>query len=409
MIHALDFFRAVIKNSATLWSGQNELGFMPFALDDSSKRRPSSYSADVVIHGIRYEYGFSTINGKIETEWLYSFPEGRSRILFERGPQHPGGYKFGPTFKGGSAAIVRATLHSELFLSRAAATQHPFLTDLHGQLVSGIVVTKFGEADRRSRVSQISAGLVSGEIEMSDIIALLRMADVGISNLEVSTQEMSEEVQALLKFVMERANQKAADEKSGATLERKREDDAEAEGESAPPRVVFKLEEMLHRNLEFHHEGADGGDHILPEEVQSTGTMSWLALAVPALECLRNGRVLVVDEIDASLHPQLGLALIQVFRDPKTNPRNAQLIFTTHDTYYMSPTSLAPLSDDEVWFAEKTGGATELYSLSEFSTRKNENVARRYLSGRYGAIPSVIPSLIAPLVASHQHKTDLPV
>lgn len=400
VIHALGFFRDAIEYSATTWAGRKSgLPYLPFALDDSSKHAPSTYSADIVIGDVRYEYGFSTYKGSVETEWLYSFPEGRSRILFERGIQHEGGYKFGPTFKGGSAAITRATLKNELFLSRAAATQHPFLTGLHEQIVNGIVVTRFGDIDRQGRLSEISKGLLSGDIEFSDIIALLRMADVGISNLEVSTQEMPEELQEIMKFIASGARRKRNRKESGSSPTEDSEESEATDKESNEPRIEFRFNESLQRNLEFHHEGPGGTSHILPESVQSTGTMSWLALAVPALECLRRGRVLLVDEIDASLHPQLGLALVQMFRDPTTNPRNAQLIFTTHDTYYLSPTSMTPLTDDEVWFAEKTDGATELYSLADFSTRKNENVARRYLSGRYGAVPSVVPSLIASLVA----------
>lgn len=399
VVHALGFFRDAIERSATIWTGHNAgLPFMPFALDAHSKERPSSYSADIVIDDIRYEYGFSTLDQKVVTEWLYSYPEGRARILFERGPQHVDGYKFGPSFKGGSAAIVRATLDTELFLSRAAATQHAFLTNFHQQIINGIVIARFDDKDRASRLSEISQGLLSGEIEFSDIITLLRMADVGISNLEVSTQELPKEIRRLMQAIAS-ANHISYDEPS---------EDSDEEGQAREnttankpeKRIKFRLEleNALQRNLQFHHEGADGIDFILSESVQSTGTMSWLALAVPALECLRNGRVLVVDEIDASLHPQLALSLIQMFRDDETNPKRAQIIFTTHDTYYLSPASFSPLSDDEVWFAEKSSGATDLYSLSDFSTRKNENVARRYLSGRYGAVPTVIPSLISSLV-----------
>lgn len=400
LIHALGFFRDAIEFSATTWTGRKGLPFLPFALDDISQDKPSTYSADVVIDEIRYEYGFSILKGRVEAEWLYSFPQGRSRLLFERGDQHSGGYKFGPNFRGGSSAIVRATLDTELFLSRAAATQHARLTPLCQKIAEGMVVTRFGDMDRQSRLSEISEGLLAGEIEFSDIIALLRMADVGISNLEVATHEMPEELKEIMEFIAagaRRRNRSRKGTEEGST-------EADQEIRDSEPRVQIKLTESLQRHLEFHHEGSGGVTHVLPESVQSTGTMSWLALAVPALECLRGGRVLLVDEIDASLHPQLGLALIQMFRDPATNPRNAQLIFTTHDTYYLSSSSMMPLGDDEVWFAEKTNGATEIYCLTDFSTRKNENVARRYLAGRYGAVPTVIPSLVAPLVSDTDER-----
>lgn len=400
MIHAMAFFRDAIKRSATTWSGR-KMPFMPFALDEESKHKPSSYSADFIVKGVRYEYGFSSLEGKVHSEWMFSYPEGRARILFERDENNV--YKFGGSFRGGNKEVRRGTKDTELFLSRAAATQHEFLTEFHNALANGIVVTKFDEMDRRGRLTMITEGLTSGEIQFPDIIALLRMADVGISDVEVATHEMPDELRKFVQALMAvKVPKLGADEDSDED-----EDQSEVDETLGADIDEEDLEDSLQRNLEFHHDGVDGkSNYVLSQSVQSTGTMSWLALAVPALECLRKGRVLLVDEIDASLHPQLALALIEMFKDPSTNPTDAQLLFTTHDTYYLSPTARSPLSDDEVWFAEKTNGATDLYSLADFGTRKNENFARRYLAGRYGAVPTVIPSLIAGLVVKEDHKKE---
>jgi hypothetical protein len=94
---------------------------------------------------------------------------------------------------------------------------------------------------------------------------------------------------------------------------------------------------------------------------------------------------MVVDELDASLHTQACEALLALFASPKTNPKGAQLIATTHDTNLLrSPL----LRRDQVWFTEKDGeGATHLYPLTDFRTRKGDNLERGYLQGRYGAIP----------------------
>lgn len=399
LIHAMAFFRDAIERSATEWSGR-KMPFMPFSLDKESKKRPSSYALDFVMDGIRYEYGFSCLEGKIGSEWLTSFPEGRPRLLFERNAET--GFKFGGTFRGGTTAVKQGTLDTELFLSRAAATQHPFLTPFHQQICDGLVVTRFDEGDRRGRLKQIMEGLTSGEVAFPDIIALLRMADVGISDVEVATHEMPEQLRKFVQALMAvKVPQLEDDEETS--------DNEGSEGDDTADTVSIDdedLEASMQRNLEFHHQGLDGSSYVLSERVQSTGTMSWLALAVPALECLRKGRVLLVDEVDASLHPQLALALIQMFKDPSTNPSDAQIIFTTHDTYYLSPTASFPLEDDEVWFTEKKDGATELYSLADFATRKNENFARRYLAGRYGAVPTVIPSLVAGLV-THEDPEDV--
>ena len=97
----------------------------------------------------------------------------------------------------------------------------------------------------------------------------------------------------------------------------------------------------------------------------------------------------VVDELEASQHPLLALWVVQQFNSPRTNPHNAQLLFTTHDTHLLgSVAGAAPLRRDQVWLTEKDGeGATVLYPLTDYKPRKAENLERGYLHGRYGAIP----------------------
>ena len=98
---------------------------------------------------------------------------------------------------------------------------------------------------------------------------------------------------------------------------------------------------------------------------------------------------MVVDELEASLHPKLALEIVKQFNNPQTNPKNAQLIFTTHDTNLLGNDAGEPvLRRDQVWLTEKDKeGATVLYPLTDYKPRKAENVERGYLQGRYGAIP----------------------
>jgi AAA15 family ATPase/GTPase len=101
---------------------------------------------------------------------------------------------------------------------------------------------------------------------------------------------------------------------------------------------------------------------------------------------LKTGQVLLFDEIDASLHPRLSAMLIDLFQDPETNPSNAQLIFTTHDTGLLNH-----LNRDEVWLTEKADdGSTKLTALAEYGgdkVRRSLNLERAYLQGRFGAVP----------------------
>ncbi len=121
---------------------------------------------------------------------------------------------------------------------------------------------------------------------------------------------------------------------------------------------------------------------------ESAGTQTWFRLLGPVLGALRIGGILLLDEIDRSLHPRLSSQLIQLFQDPQTNPRNAQLIFTTHDTSLLNV-----LNRDEVWLMEKgSDGASRLVALAEYGTarvRKSLNLERAYLQGRFGAVPEI--------------------
>jgi AAA15 family ATPase/GTPase len=115
-----------------------------------------------------------------------------------------------------------------------------------------------------------------------------------------------------------------------------------------------------------------------------------VAMILPVLNA---GAVLCVDELDTSLHPHLALETIRMFQDPVRNPKHAQLLFNTHDTVLLGNLAGGPhLRRDQVWFVEKDGeGATHLYPLTDFKPRKDENLERGYLQGRYGAIPFVEP------------------
>jgi AAA15 family ATPase/GTPase len=141
--------------------------------------------------------------------------------------------------------------------------------------------------------------------------------------------------------------------------------------------------------LRVRHEGSDENRSWLPVESESAGTIAMIRLSWPVIEALWFGRLLVVDELEASLHPAIALELIRLFNDPNHNPRGAQLLFATHDTNLLGRAlDEPPLRRDQIWFTEKDReGATHLYALSDFEPRGEENLERGYLQGRYGAVP----------------------
>jgi AAA15 family ATPase/GTPase len=141
------------------------------------------------------------------------------------------------------------------------------------------------------------------------------------------------------------------------------------------------------RYLLQHEEGND--ESWIPLNEESDGTQTLFRLAPRIFRALDTGGLVLIDELESSLHPHLATTIVNLFNCPKTNRANAQLIFTTHDTNLLGNTTGEPaLRRDQVWFTEKDStGATTLYPLTNYKPRNVENLERGYLQGRYGAIP----------------------
>lgn len=398
VLEALNFMITTIRSSATTWTERATLPYAPFALDDESAQRPSHYALDFVSDGNRYEYGFSMTKRRIVSEWLYDYPSGRRRMLFERDADSGESPRFGRSLTGGTRGFATVTGPRELLLSRAGTSHHLVLRPLFLELTQQISYAEFSESDREQRLRRIVSSLAGGDARVEDLVMLLKVADVGIAGVEVAERQVPAELRAMFE-AMVKAGQSATSQKKKTTGSRgsatvpsvEETDDEEL-------KIEFLLED-IQRNLRFQHLGTSGKSYPLEAGQQSSGTLSWLSLAVPAIEALRRGGVLLVDELDASLHPHLAQVLIRMFKDGELNTRGAQLVFTTHDTYFLSPSAEARLEPEEVWFVEKgRDGASELYSLGDFPTRAEQNLSRRYLHGRYGATPAVAPAFLRGLV-----------
>ena len=139
------------------------------------------------------------------------------------------------------------------------------------------------------------------------------------------------------------------------------------------------IEELL-----FSQKGQQGYQKKMKIAAQSDGTVRLLTL-IPALyAAIYQEKVLFVDEIDNSIHPNLMFNLLKFYAD---HPSNGQLIFTTHTTHLLNQQEL--MRPDEVWLTEKKEGATELYSLNEFKLHNTLNIENGYLEGRYGGVPEI--------------------
>jgi hypothetical protein len=166
-------------------------------------------------------------------------------------------------------------------------------------------------------------------------------------------------------------------------MRKTRELSLKIEGEKPPVHQVLDSEALM---PVFLHKGAEGAAKFEIHD-ESTGTQRMFAFAGPILDVLQNGSVLIVDELDGSLHTKIVRFLLNVINSSISNTNGAQLIFTTHDTSIMD---VKLFRRDQIWFVEKDQShATHLYPLTDFRPRKNEALEKGYLVGRYGAIPFI--------------------
>ncbi len=391
-IDALDYAQSALRSSSTSWQAQPRMPRAPFALDPACLTETSSYEFAVVLddvtHGpTRFDYAFEISDRGVERESLYALYATRRERLFERDTV-AGAVKVSLPRGLPAAAALRAITRRELLLSRAVLMEHPVLAPIGRALLEDLDVIRVGDHDRERRLRGLIDALASGDVDFEGIATMLRIADIGIDSVTLREEEMPPELQTIRDEIF--------------ALARRRADELTSDPEAPSIVVAPEAADSMVRTLDFRHRCAPGvSGRALSVGEESTGTVAWLALTSAALDMLRAGGVLVVDELDAALHPYLVDVLVGMFEDRSTNPGGGQLVFTGHGTHVLSPLSSARLAPAQVWLTEKTlDGVTELFSVSDFPNRADDNIEKRYLDGRYGGVPSPARSLVHTLLDS---------
>jgi uncharacterized protein len=359
LLKAMDDMQTYVIQSFRRASPGGELPRWQFRLDPDASQRPSRYEIDLVLSGIRHEYGFTLDSHRILEEWAIRYPHGRASLLFHRDGDR---VEVGSAERGQTRAVTKLLRTNALFLSTAASANHPLLLPLYEWFRRNLLLA---EANSRPFRQAFTAALLNDDSTQSKVMALLRAADLGI------TSAKNHEIDPATRERLARA----------ARIIMGEEDKPDSESDEA---LTF---DGLH-NVSLMHRSPAGEVELDPVD-ESLGTLIWLGLIGPVVDALRGGRVFLADELDASLHPALVARLVALFQDPRTNPRRAQLIFNSHDTTVLGGSGDNRLiGRDQIWFTEKLNdGSTRLYPLADMNPRKHEAVASRYLAGRYGATP----------------------
>ncbi len=356
LIKAIDFMRRFVLYSATTMNVGDEIPVVPFQLNPKSRGQASFFEAQFVLGEVRYQYGFTATSKRVQDEWLIAYPKGRPRHLLERRfdlQTEKTTWVFRGELEKEGTLLKERTRDNGLVLSRGAELNvAPLTTVLLGfrQKMSVLDLS----TSPATLIDQTAMRLKDDAAFRDRVLRLIRHADLGISDLEVSEEKKLDRT-GFMTWPINLG--------PGAHF------------------VTVRTIRSIHRS--------PAGEAIRFDflEAESNGTQRYFALIGPWLDALDQGALLVIDELDCSMHPELTWKLVELFQTRDANPNGAQLVFATHDSTLMD---LELFRRDQIWIVEKDrAGASRLSSLYDFKEkpRNDEALQRRYLAGRYGGVP----------------------
>jgi len=359
-LEALMFMRHFAITSSKETQKGDKIPVESFKFSVETENDASEFEVIFIHKNTLYRYGFEVNKKHVVSEWLYHKPKTKEIELFYRDFQkfetHPKNFSKGTTIV--KEGLVR---NNALLLSVAAQ----FNDNISENVITWFNSLKTISGLREEEYQGYTMNRTQDSQYKDKILDLLKFADIGIHdiklkmlNIDQLPKDMPDELKQLLTKIA-------------------RENDTE----------IFS--DILTSHKKFDGSKKYVGDTILSLiDDESSGTRKFFALTGLILDSIENGHTLIVDELDAKLHPNLVCEIVALFNSGKSNANNAQLIFNTHDTNLLSS---GLFRRDQIWFTEKDKfGAAKLYSMADFKSdevRKNEAFEENYLRGKYGAVP----------------------
>jgi hypothetical protein len=343
IINAIRFCNALVFESH-LHNENTFYNFRPFKFNGYEKK-PSSYFIRFVSNGVEYEYSFTLTRNKILKESLFYYPKGRITKIFVRderlGKSKKEKYSFGDQIKR-PMDVAENTSNKTLYISRASQMDREIGKEIFNYFHQTFILNYLG---------------------------------FGISTIENLTTQHKQQLIEALKI----ADSDIVDVKIKVLKKAGKHYTADAQT------MTLSVEDVIQDHLQiktYHRASPTIAFDFLTEESQGTIKMFFIMLTI--LDVVKNNKVLLIDEIEDSLHPKIIEYLINIFR---TGDR-AQLICTTHNTSFLD---LKKFRKDQIFFAnKKQDSSTDLYSLFDYSDfRDTMDLEKAYLQGRFDAIPIV--------------------
>jgi hypothetical protein len=355
LLMALDFVTSFVLNSHKMQDGDHFEDLKQFKL--GKEEALSEFEVVFIQENFLFQYGFSLDKEKIYDEWLYATELRNTKQKSQTWISRSEGKIGIPKEKEATKNLwFKSTRSNALILSTAVQLNSEKLRIPFDWFKKRLRVVLTPESYSLTFLNlTFSRNLL--EENKNTILKFMQGLDFSFEDLE-TTEHLFDE------GVLE--NSPFSDELKKKIIEAIKKDG----GKTQELKSVYRLGKKSYK---------------LGFEEESKGTRALFAMAGPILDVLENGYVLVVDELDTSLHPLALRGVIELFKNPKTNPKHAQLIFTTHDTSVMDL-----FNREQVWLVEKNNEyMSTLISVNEFQGRTTDIIEKKYLAGRYGALPRI--------------------
>ena len=363
LVQGLAFATRFVVGSSKESQTGDEIPYLPFVFDTETRTRPTTFEISFIEAGTAYEYGFAIDRRRVHAEWLLAWPPGgRMRHLLERvyDPEtEREQWTFGPSVRGPKDLWRSSTRPNTLLVSAAAQlNSEPFRPVV--DWCQKLNVLTAGDIPPSYTITKIT----ESEDAKARILTLLRDADIPVTDVAVREEKhLLEELRRML-----------------------------------PPAMAERLPDDGSTTVDVvdvslgHRDPQAEASHFLKLVEESDGTQRLFSLSGPWLDIMDNDRVVVIDELDRSLHPLLVASLIRRINSESGSGREkrAQLIATLHDVTLLNDV----LDRGQIWFTQKDqhSEAALLKPLSNFRPRPKEALMRGYLGGRYGGVPVIIES-----------------
>lgn len=360
LTEAMRFMQRFMLSSLNDSQIVEQINVQPFLLSTDTEKKGSEFEIIFLYNGVIYRYGFEVDHKKVLAEWLYVRPKTKEIQLFYRDQEsfdiHPRSFSKG-------ARLVKEGLIREnaLFLSVCAQFNETYSISILEWINELTVLNDWQRFNHQMFTVQLAK---ASEQNKKVILDLFRAADLGIEDILFKSTEWI----AVNPLIGEEAYRAIDDIKLGG-------------------QPYFSPIYTRHFKYDINNKKVGQVDFTLTVD-ESSGTQKFFALTGFLLAALNNGSVLMLDELDTQMHPNLVASIVSIFNSKSGNPLNSQLVFTAHDTNLLN-TDL--FRRDQIWFTEKDKyGASTLYSLADFKSeevRKGESFEENYIRGKYGAVP----------------------